>query len=75
MAIRTEFLPILLGGTAPTTTTPELCSLLALPVKAAGIGVPDPTSTADIHYSTSTVCSTTLANSLSDHTPLTIVTH
>ena len=74
-AICTAFLPAILGGTTPTTTTPNLCALLYLPVKSAGVGVPNLTKSAGKNHTTSSVCTSVLTNSLLDGTSLVITDH
>ena len=74
-AIRTIFLPALLGGTATTTITPDLHALLSLPIKLAGIGVPNPTKSAGENHTTSSVCTSVLTDSLLNGTFLVITDH
>ena len=59
-ALRDVFIPALLQG-APAETQRELTSLA---VRHAGLGIPDPTCTAEANYSTSVACARLLARSL-----------
>jgi hypothetical protein len=59
-AIRDVFLPALLQGNS-TETQRELTSLA---VRHAGLGIPDPTSTATANYDTSVACAKLLTRSL-----------
>ena len=70
--ICTAFLPALLGGTTPNTIPPDLRVLLSLPIKPAGVGVPNPTNSADDNHTTSSMCTAVLTNPLLDGIPLTI---
>ena len=63
-AIEQHFLPALLGTCPNKGTPPALRTLLSLPVKFAGVGVPNPTTTSDIHHTTSTACTAVLTDSL-----------
>ena len=54
---------------------PDLRTLLSLSVKLAGVGVPNPTKSANNDQTTSSVCTIVLTNSLLDGTPLTITDH
>ena len=59
-ALRDVFIPALLQG-APAKTQRELTSPA---VRHAGLGIPDPTSTAEANYTTSVACATLLTRSL-----------
>ena len=74
-AICTAFFPDLLGGTTPTTIPPDLRSLLFLPVKSAGVSVPNPSDSTNDYRTTSSMCTAVLTNSLLDGNPLTITDH
>ena len=74
-ALKEIFLPALLGCTAPTDIPPKLRTLLSLPVKYAGIGVPSPTTTADDRHTASATCTTVLTDSLIAATPLCMGDH
>ena len=74
-AITNWFLPAPLGGDDPTPITAPLCSLLSLPVKHAGIGIPiGPESAADQHKA-STTFTQVLTQSLFDAAPLNMRDH
>jgi len=66
-AVANEFLPALLG--APRADCPTR-GRTALSVKCAGIGVPDPTTTAADAFRASERCTAPLTQSLLDGTPL-----
>ena len=74
-AICTAFLPVLLGDTNPTTTPTNLRNLLALPVKSAGVNIPNLTESADDNHTTSSMCTLVLTDSLLDSTSLVIGNH
>ena len=74
-ALCTRFLPSLLGGTTPTTIPPELRSLLSLPVKSSGIGIPLPTTSADDRHLASSTCTSVLTDSLIESAPLSMGDH
>ena len=59
--IRAKFLPALCGIPA---TNDELRNLLALPCRLGGIGIVNPTSTADQEYSTSKEVTSPIVNSI-----------
>jgi len=74
-AISTHFLPALIGKDPDTPTPPDLRQLLSLPVKFAGIGVTDPTASADNHHHTSTDCTSLLTKSLLGQTAFSLTDH
>ena len=74
-AIRTVLLPALFGGADPTEISPDLRSVLSLPIRHGGISLPDPTVTADTNHTTSSVCTALLTDSLLDGTELSLVDH
>ena len=74
-ALQTKFLPALLGGITPTDIPPDLRTILSLPVKLAGIGVPLPTTTADDRHLSSSRCTAVLVDSLIDDSPLCMGDH
>ena len=74
-ALRTVFLPNLLGGTTPTVIPPTLRTLLSLPVKKAGIGIVLPTESAAIRHQASAACTAILTDSLIESTPLCMGDH
>ena len=61
-ALAEEFLPALLGATVEEIA--EQRDLLALPVKFAGLGIPDPTKTAEGCFLASQSCTKVLADSI-----------
>jgi len=63
-AIATKFLPALFQ--AKEALPDDLRKLLALPVRSAGIGIPDPVATADGCYQASVKCTAVLTQSLRD---------
>lgn len=67
-ALAEHFLPALLGATREEIA--GLRDLLALPVKFAGLGIPDPTKTAAGCYMASKGCTFPLAESIRYGTPL-----
>ena len=74
-AISSCFLPALLGKDPDTPTPTDLRKLLSLPVKFSGIGVPDPTASADNHNATSTECTSLLTTSLLGQTTFNLADH
>jgi len=74
-AICTAYLPALLGGTTLTTTPPDLCALLSLPIKSSGDSVLNPTDSDDDNHTTSSVCTAVLTDSCLNVTRLTITNH
>ena len=74
-AISSCFLPALLGKDPDTPTPTDLRKLLSLPVKFSGIGVPDPTASADNHHATSTECTSLLTTSLLGQTTFCLADH
>ena len=67
-ALAEDFLPALLGASVEEVA--KMRALLALPVKFAGLGVPDPTKTADGCYMASRGCTKVLADSIRDGSDL-----
>ena len=61
-AISSTFLPALLN--APPDQPTSLRDLLALPVKYGGIGLVNPTTTAERHHHRSTTCTSVLADAI-----------
>ena len=72
-AIHQDFLPKLMGTTE--LSPPTLRSLLALPTKLAGVGIPKPTTTSANNYSSSTLGTELITQSLREHTPLCLASH
>ena len=62
--IRTKFIPALCGRPAPND---KLRDLLALPCRLGGLGLLNPTRTADYEYSASKEVSTPIVNSIVTH--------
>ena len=62
--IRTKFIPALWGRPAPND---NLRDLLALPCRLGGLGLQNPTRTADYEYSASKEVSTPIVNSIISH--------
>ncbi len=63
-AIAQDFLPALFGCSAEELAESKLRPLLALPVKLAGLGIPDPTKNAQRCHDTSKACTKELVTSL-----------
>ena len=63
-AIQKEFLPALFGGPPPVR------ELTSLPVNMAGLGIPDPVTSASTHFSTSVSMTEEISTSLIDGTEL-----
>ena len=74
-AISSCFLPALIGKDPESPIPADLRRLLSLPVKHAGIGVPDPTASAANHHATSTECTSLLTSSLLGHTTFNLADH
>ena len=66
-SIRDRFLPALFGE--EKAADPTVRTLSSLPVKAAGLALPDPTTSSAANYTASTVCCTHLVQALRGHTP------
>ena len=73
-AITTKFLPSLFGSN-PLPTSPTLRHILALPVKCAGIAIPNPVVTAAANYQASTVLCSHLLSALRGATPFCSADH
>ena len=63
-ALADTFLPSLFKGSTPSW------DLTSLPVRHGGLGIPDPTKAAEIHFDTSTEMTVDLTRSLKSNTPL-----
>ena len=61
-AILTKFLPALFD--TPLAIPPDLRTITSLPVKKAGVGLPNPTSTAPHNHTSSKECTAVLTNAL-----------
>ena len=61
-AILTKFLPALFD--TPLAIPPDLRTITSLPVKKAGVGLPNPTSTAPHNHTSSKECTSILTNAL-----------
>ena len=70
--ISTEFIPIILGQ---TDIAPELRALTALPVKHAGLALPNPTTTANQNYQASTLICSHLISAIRGHSTFSSHTH
>jgi len=62
--IRTKFIPALTGKPAPND---DLRALLALPCRLGGLGLVNPTRTADQEYSASREVTSPIVNSILSH--------
>ena len=71
----TNFSPLFSVASPPPIYPPDLRTLLSLPVKLAGIGVPLPTTTADDRHLSSSRCTAVLVDLLIDDSPLCMGDH
>lgn len=69
-ALRTKFLPAILDANSTDTLTDFDRDLFGLPVKFAGLGTPDPVTSASQRYATSLIVTETLTTSLCTNSPL-----
>ncbi|KAL1448457.1 hypothetical protein WDU94_000540, partial [Cyamophila willieti] len=69
--IRTRFLPTLLGG----PVTEEEADMFTLPVNMGGLGIPNPSTSANLNFETSKKCSTILSDAIVNNIQLNMTEH
>ncbi|KAL7461468.1 hypothetical protein ACHAXS_001898, partial [Conticribra weissflogii] len=74
-AIRSDFLPALFGGTTPMSIDDDFRRLLGHSVKMGGIGIRDPTKTADRLFEASKEATAHLAANLAVNAEFAVETH